>query len=265
MSHSAKTNTLKSASATTGPCQLCGQLTVLVKSHVWPSFAYKRYVANQSEGGKFFDLSAQREHNRQYKRNWFCDLCDNRLIGRMMETPVARLCRSLDANPTAPLSYGGYLLKFAVSISWRTLRFHNEEYDRSAIEDKWPASRIWRQYLLGRRKDVGAHTQHIFVAFDPLRGMHKALGGGFFPASNLIVSQVGPLFMVGLLSRREIVRSDLNILQRSEIRPMGGRLTPVTEWRAGGNITSELLQTLLRQQEWAVNGILEIARNRRRA
>ena len=57
-----------------GTCHLCGQRRELVKSHVWPSFAYKRYVSDLKKGGQFFDLqTGNRNAQRQYTQPWFCE------------------------------------------------------------------------------------------------------------------------------------------------------------------------------------------------
>jgi hypothetical protein len=64
------------------------------------------------------------------------------------------------------LVYGSWLAKFAVSVSWRAL-FHCKQSNagRSLPHRHDPLVQptldVWREYLLGRRVDVGYHRQHM--------------------------------------------------------------------------------------------------------
>src|SRR5271157_4604908 len=107
-----------------GKCHLCGNVDQLEDSHIWPSFAYKRFAANQAKGGQFIDLQKMTLSNKQYKRFWFCGACEDRL-GKS-EDWAARLCTRIANDPKAPQSYDVRLLDFAVSISWRVLKLVSE-------------------------------------------------------------------------------------------------------------------------------------------
>jgi hypothetical protein len=39
-----------------GFCRLCGNEAVLVDGHIWPKFAYKRYISDLTKGGSFIAL-----------------------------------------------------------------------------------------------------------------------------------------------------------------------------------------------------------------
>ena len=121
-----------------GKCHLCGKTRVLRASHIWPQFAYKRYVADPSKGGRFVDLFTMTMHNRQYKRPWLCDECEQRFS--KSETPTASLYDRLEASPDAKQPYGEYLLPFATSVSWRTLKLYYEDKSNGSIESLWPGT-----------------------------------------------------------------------------------------------------------------------------
>src|SRR4051794_16421322 len=101
-----------------GRCRLCDRNGTLCRGHVWPSFAYKRWVSDHSKGGRFADLAKQQEHNTQYARYWFCHECDSSRLG---DGEAARFFERLERDPEAEIQYDHSLLKFAVSVSLRTL------------------------------------------------------------------------------------------------------------------------------------------------
>src|SRR5260370_41846104 len=96
-------------------CRLCGQHRELVLSHLWPNFVYKRYVADQSMGGRFLDLRQKRLIGKQYKFRWLCADCDNVVLGSAAEKEGARICSEIEKNPDAKQDYSPELLRFAAS------------------------------------------------------------------------------------------------------------------------------------------------------
>ncbi len=225
-----------------GNCQLCGQRSDLVESHIWSRFAYKRYAADRAKGGQFLDLMERRLRNGQYKRFWFCLPCDRDRLG-VSERYVSELCDRLEKQQADAFGYDDRLLRFATSISFRSA-LHSLERDqpRRAVEDVRAACRVWRSYLLGGRTHVRPYTQHLFVVFDREWGSHQGLGGQVFPVRRIVHSQIGPLFLIGLLSRAGISRRDLAVWDYSEIVPGGGTVKPVSEWVVGRTITPDLVR-----------------------
>jgi hypothetical protein len=64
------------------------------------------------------------------------------------------------------VAYGPWLMKFAVSISWRATRATMEAGDRlpgELIDDVTRAEKVWRDFLLGRRKNPGSFEQYVFL------------------------------------------------------------------------------------------------------
>ena len=106
--------------------------------------------------------------------------------------------------------------------------------------------RHWRQYLLGRKPRVEPFTQQLFVVYPTDYVTHKALGGQVFLDQHLVLSQIGPLFIVGLLGHKQLSVSDLRFWESSRVRPEGGQVKGVEEWKVGSRITVELMRLLFK-------------------
>lgn len=243
-------------------CHLCGQRDTLIDSHIWPRFAYKRYASDLTKGGSFLDLRAMRTSNSQYTRPWFCKECDTVALGRM-EAYASEFCSGLEKRPTAAHDYDERLLQFAASISWRTAKYYLEDATQPLAQETRLACRQWKDYLRGKRSGMGPFTQHLFIVFDPVIGLHRALGGEVFPDQRLVLSQIGPLIIVGLLSRKGLPLSELKVWEQSELRSAGGTVTPLTVWRVGKNVTLDLTRLLARHEVRTKRRILEIGQKRR--
>src|SRR5262249_28959361 len=136
--------------------------------------------------------------NKQYTRPWFCKKCEQ-AIGKT-EAEAARLCTRIEEDPKGDQVYGESLLRFATSISWRTLKVHTEREGIAKVRNRWRAYSHWQRYLRGNRGGIDRYAQHVFVITDEVHGLHKALGGRVYPEQSLVLSQIGPLFIVGQLA-----------------------------------------------------------------
>jgi hypothetical protein len=212
-----------------GECQLCGELRELRGSHIWSQFAYKRYAADQSKGGRFADLFRMRLSNEQYKESWFCDECEQ----RFGEGAAGILCANIDKKPNAIQPYNEDLLRFVTSISWRTLKFFYKKRSNKSIEGQWPGAKQWRRYLRGDAVGVQSYTQHVFLISNNPHGFDKMLGGIVIEQQGIVLSQIGPLLIAGLLTPERISLRDAIIWRNSQIVRTGASLTPLREWRTG--------------------------------
>jgi hypothetical protein len=238
-----------------GKCHLCEANSGLVQSHVLPKFSYKKFVSDQSTGGSFIDVQRGQIHNRQFTTPLLCQRCDNELFAGL-ESYASRFCERILHRPQEPHAYDETLLRFAASISWRVVRYYisagQNQTDRHLLKKP---SRRWKEYLLEERPDVRPFSQHIFVLVGGEVDWHKGLGGEVFADDELVLSQVGPLYMVGLLERRHISAKERNIWLQSELCPTGGTITPISEWRVGENITGRFAQVLKRHELWMIERV----------
>ena len=67
-------------------------------------------------------------------------------------------------NPSHRFTYDEWLLKFAVSVSWRSLACLIEEYPQKELHKKVdPTLRAWSDYLLEKSDHISPYDQHILV------------------------------------------------------------------------------------------------------
>jgi hypothetical protein len=241
-----------------GKCHLCGANSGLVQSHVLPKFSYKKFVSDQSTGGSFIDVQRGQIHNRQFTTPLLCQRCDNELVAGL-ESYASRFCERILHGPQEPHAYDETLLRFAASISWRVVRCCVPASQTKAARDllKKP-SRRWKEYLLEQRPDVRPFSQHIFVLVGGEVDWHKGLRGEVLAEDELVLSQVGPLYMVGLLERRNLSAKDRRIWSESELRPGGGTITPISEWRVGENVTGRFAQVLKQRELWMIERVFRM-------
>jgi hypothetical protein len=247
-----------------GICQLCGQHTEIINSHIWPRFAYKRYVSDLKKGGQFLDLQTGNTNaQKQYTLPWFCECCDRDVLGKN-EKYAAEFCDMLEKRPTETHSYDGRFLSFAVSISWRTVKSCWKARGSNGDGSVHTASQRWKDHLRGKKQNLGPFTQHLFIVFDRDASLHKGLGGGVFAAERLVLSQIGPLFIIGLLDRKHIPVADLDVWSHSKLSEEGGTVTPISAWRVGTEITMDCARFLARHDAVVKTRMLEMVHQSRK-
>jgi hypothetical protein len=207
------------------------------------------FISNLSKGGQFAKVSEQdgtEITGRQVTKYLLCDECEGRLSDA--ETSVSQILRKMENNPTGSHRYDKRFLRFVTSISWRVMQFKLDHLNRGILEHQFPACKYWRHYLRGIRNDVAGYSQHAFLVFDPKTEMHRILRGDIHPEQNLVISQAGPLLIVGRLSKDRQNKADADIWAKTEVNRSSGVLTHLHEWRVGDNITKGLAALLLQNQ-----------------
>jgi hypothetical protein len=234
----------------TGECHLCGQYAELVDSHILPKFAYNRYVADHSAGGSFLDLEKLTVNNKQLTRYWFCQKCDNEVLGKY-EKYAAQLCARIEKEPECDHEYDHRLLRFTISVSWKMAKLYMERPKTRSVNQilRKPCKR-WKDQLLAENIDVKPYSQHLYVIYNRKAGFHQMLGGEPSLDEQIILSQVGPLIIIGLLNRAHLSLSDLEIWSKNEISPNGGIIRPIVGWHVGDNITQSLTRHLQGHEAW---------------
>jgi hypothetical protein len=95
------------------------------------------------------------------------------------------------------------------------------------------AARYWKQYIRGTRPGIGPYTQHIYVVNDNPWGFGKMIGGRPVEEQALVLSQVGPLLIVGHMKPESFSDGEKIIWRRSRIETSGRILVPLREWLMG--------------------------------
>jgi hypothetical protein len=248
----------------TDKCHLCHKARDLCDSHVWPKFAYKRYVSDQTRGGQFVDLTRQRLSNRQYKRPWFCGGkggCEE-ILGKD-ETYVAGLCDQIEEDTAGEVVYDERMLRFATSATWRAMKFHYEQLQPRAIESRWEAYSHWKRFLRGSRPGVAPFTQHVFLLSSEECPFKKALGGVVQETAFVVVSQIGPLLFAGLLAPQRLSDEEKRIWKNSQIQREGGIVRPLKAWKLGRgtpetcNVTMMFAAVLMHQEQWIIDNAMK--------
>jgi hypothetical protein len=137
----------------------------------------------------------------------------------------------MDRSPKSEHPYDARLLPFITSISWRSLKFHVPGEHPRAVEGQWQAARIWRRYLLRKSGGTKSYTQHVFNIIDNPFGLDMMLGGAVPGRSGLVLCQIGPLIMVGLLDPQNLTPEERAIRDNSRVRASGGVIKPIVNWR----------------------------------
>lgn len=234
-------------------CDLCAMRLPLVEGHVWPQFAYKRFVSDVQHGGSFYDLQANRSWNKQTTQPYFCRKCDNEVLGAS-ERYAAAWFDKIAAGADS-LEYGEPLLAFAVSLSWKVAKYYMPRAGGQAERNllKKP-SRAWKHYLRGKHS-IDPYSQHLFILRDPAKNWDKKLGGEVMYEERFILTQLGPLYFVGLLDRAHMSLRDIKAWSSSEIRPEGGVFKGITSCQIGENVTQAFVRAVQAHQRWVVDRV----------
>ena len=89
--------------------------------------------------------------------------------------------------------------------------------------------------------------------------MHKGIGGTVFADERLVLSQIGPLFIIGLLDRSHLSVADLDVWSHSTLSEEGGTIKPISAWRVGTEITLDCARFLARHDIAVKRRLLEMA------
>jgi len=166
---------------------LCGAQGKLERSHIIPRFVYRSLDIPDGP-----------------TRSLLCGECEDLFSG--YESTFARVVfHPLVADSRLVAKYGKWLLKFATSVCWRVLEEHVAA-SRANLGESHQTARLascretWRQFLLGKQSDVGAHPIHLLIADrNPEAeavGMELASSDG----ESFVCARLGPIILLGLIS-----------------------------------------------------------------
>jgi len=150
-------------------CNLCDKNRDLRDSHILPSFVYKWLKFSSGTGHIRFGGAPNLRSQDGYKTYLLCDECEG--LFNSWETEFANsIFHPLNKGSANKFNYGPWMLKFAVSISWRVLTFFINELDLSHFpsnlqEKSKLALSYWKKFLLGETPHPSKFEQHM-IPFD---------------------------------------------------------------------------------------------------
>ena len=152
-------------------CLLCSEPRELKASHVIPAFVFRWLRETSGTGHLRFNQQPNRREQDGPTRAWLCEACEGDL-GRFESEFARRIFHPYVGNENTRFLYGPWLLKFAASVSWRVLKYFEQEdglkdFDPTAKAAIQSANLTWRRFLRGEEPHPGRHEQHI-VPFDAL-------------------------------------------------------------------------------------------------
>jgi hypothetical protein len=162
-------------------CRLCGEPGELQESHILPAFVFR--WLKETSGTGYIRLGQQPNRRVQdgFTKPWLCLSCEGRL--NVWETKFANtLFHSENHGGDDRVRYSEWLLKFCVSVSWRSLSMMIEEtgLKRFSGTQRTAAARAletWRRFLLDQERHPGPYEQHLW----PFYSIERVTGD--FPAN----------------------------------------------------------------------------------
>jgi len=151
----------------TGNCKLCGQFAKLEHSHVIPSFVFRWFKKTSATRHMRSGIKPNQRQQDGWKYYWLCPSCEDLLNN--WETKFSNdvfypfvECRKDSTD------YGSWMLKFAVSLSWRAAQMHLERSNLHLNKDMeshqaklLAAMAKWKSFLLGEIPHPGEFEQHF--------------------------------------------------------------------------------------------------------
>lgn len=142
-------------------CSLCHKNNILQRSHIIPLFII-RWIKTNSHTGHL--RGTDKPNLRQpdgFKTPMLCSWCEG-LLGSY-ERKFSEYVFKPFANAGHDIKCEDWLLKFAVSISWRSLNYlySSEKIKRDPVCTE--AEETWRQFILGKITDIGMFEQHLIT------------------------------------------------------------------------------------------------------
>jgi hypothetical protein len=145
-------------------CPLCLLEKELCVSHIIPAFA-GRYLKETSATGYLRDgKSPNIRRQDTAKQPLLCNDCEQIFSSSEREFSL-KAFPIIQRDDYREFEYGPWLLKFAVSLSWRILVINQEEVGKDFPQFRRQIAEAlenWRLFLLGERKQPGGE-HHLFV------------------------------------------------------------------------------------------------------
>jgi hypothetical protein len=171
-------------------CALCYEEAMLEKSHIIPKFVYRTMKKNSPTGNIRLAAQPNRVIQDGDKQAMLCGGCED--LFNENETIFAnKIFHPYHSNNLQEVEYGPWLNHFITSVNWRNLYLDitgflaEQNIGLQELEVLIEAEKIMREFLLGKRSDLGKIENHIFF-FGPIKevtgdttefDLHTAVGG----------------------------------------------------------------------------------------
>ncbi|HBD7399452.1 hypothetical protein [Legionella longbeachae] len=158
-----------------GVCRLCNRQEELKESHIVPKLIFRWLKITSATKYLRFGNEINRREQDGLKLYWLCNDCEKKFS--KMETyfsnTIFRPLRHQDQ-----VVYNNNFLKFAVSLSWRVLKYFQElggldKFDRKIINASAQALLSWENFLFDREKNPSKYEQHFYNFIGQLEPGHS--------------------------------------------------------------------------------------------
>ena len=160
-------------------CRLCGQNKDLAKSHIIPRFVYKWLRESSVTGHMRLAEEPDIRSQDGFKPHLLCNECEA-LFSIWEGQFASNIFHPTQNNEEVDPIYRKWMLKFAVSLSWRTLIYFYEigldHFSPKQLGDAEKALEIWKQFLKGELSHPGQFEQHMMIM-----GLIEDFGGFELP------------------------------------------------------------------------------------
>ncbi len=150
----------------TGTCGLCGREAELCDSHIVPSFVFRWLKDSSATGFLRFTPTLNKRAQEGLRVALLCSTCEQR-FSQWEKRFAEEIFSPLNHGRAARFSYGSWLSKYCVSVSWRVLTFLRQDklshFSPAMIEAADSALTTWRQVLLDEKPHPGKHQQHMLL------------------------------------------------------------------------------------------------------
>ncbi len=148
-------------------CALCQSKAPLRESHIIPSFVFEWFKETSGTGFMRSNDVPNLRVQDGFKVHLLCEACEQRF--QKCETQFSEeVFKPLHENRANSFSYDSWLLKFAVSVSWRALVYLRLK----GLDSKLPPTLLpavqsaldtWKEFLLDRRPNPDRFEQHMLL------------------------------------------------------------------------------------------------------
>lgn len=154
-----------------GTCALCGKQDMLEKSHIVPKFIFRRIMKNSPSGFMRNQNEPDVRLQDGSKTYLLCGECEDRFS--KLETEFAnKVFHPYKNAKLKDFEYEEWLIKFIVSVNWRTLYLDLVDYvknpniDIDTLESIIENEKILREFLLEKRNDIGNNEVNMLFFND---------------------------------------------------------------------------------------------------